>query len=68
VYPHDKHGIINMAKGHCNSPEGLPQQAEQVLRGNSAFGTALPKKKLDASRIVGYGVAAAQKPAGRVNF
>jgi hypothetical protein len=49
-----KDGIINMAKGHCNSAEGLPQQAEQVLRGNSAFGTALPKKKLDASRIVGY--------------
>jgi hypothetical protein len=33
---------------------GLSQQAEQDLRGNSAFGMAPAEKKLDASRIVAY--------------
>jgi hypothetical protein len=48
-------------------PRGCPNKLSKFFGEIPHSGTALPKRKLDASRIVGYGVAA-QKPPGRVNF
>jgi hypothetical protein len=46
-----------MATGHCNSAERLrcPNKLSKFSGEIPHSGRPLPKKKLDASRIVGYG-------------